>query len=193
MASVLLVYASSEGQTAKVASFVASELRDSGHRVDVERADDLPADLAVGDYDGILVGASVHMGKHQKPVRRFVEDNVDALTTVPSGFFSLSLSAASEDEGSREAAAEMADDFLDAVGWEPDSLALIPGALKYSEYGFLKRLVLREIARREGGDTDTSQDHEYTDWDSVTAFAEEFAALVEGEQSVAASGGDASS
>ncbi|MDG5776026.1 menaquinone-dependent protoporphyrinogen IX dehydrogenase [Haloarculaceae archaeon H-GB2-1] len=193
MATILLVYESSEGQTAKVASFVASELRDRDHRVDVERASDLPSTLDVERYDGVLIGASVHAGEHQTPVRRFVTANRDTLSSAPSGFFSVSLSAASEDEQSREAAAEIAEDFLADVEWEPDQVALVPGALKYSKYGFFKRLLLREIARRESGDTDTSQDYEYTDWDSVAEFADDFARLVEEATPMAPDSGDAAS
>ena len=49
--------------------------------------------------------------------------------------------------------------------------ATFAGALRYSRYGWLKRRLMRSIARREGGDTDTSRDHVYTDWDAVDRFA----------------------
>jgi len=48
----------------------------------------------------------------------------------------------------------------------------------YSRYGFLKRMMLRAIAKREGGDTDTSKDHVYTDWGQVASFATAFHARV---------------
>jgi menaquinone-dependent protoporphyrinogen oxidase len=35
---------------------------------------------------------------------------------------------------------------------------------------------MKWISKREGGSTDTSRDHEYTDWVSVERFAEEFIA-----------------
>lgn len=38
---------------------------------------------------------------------------------------------------------------------------------------------MKRIARKEGGDTDTSRDWEYTDWDSVEAFAAAFASSLE--------------
>ena len=31
---------------------------------------------------------------------------------------------------------------------------------------------MRAIASREGGSTDTTRDHEYTDWQAVTQFAD---------------------
>ena len=36
------------------------------------------------------------------------------------------------------------------------------------------KLVMRFIVKSAGGDTDTSRDREYTDWDAVDRFAAEF-------------------
>jgi menaquinone-dependent protoporphyrinogen oxidase len=33
---------------------------------------------------------------------------------------------------------------------------------------------MKHISKKEGRSTDTSQDHEYTDWDKVTQFTEQF-------------------
>ena len=48
------------------------------------------------------------------------------------------------------------------------------GALMYTEYNWLVRMVMKSIARHEGGSTDTSHDTEYTDWTEVDHFAEAF-------------------
>ena len=45
------------------------------------------------------------------------------------------------------------------------------GALAYTRYGFLTRFFMRRIAKKEGGPTDTSRDHELTDWGMVARFA----------------------
>jgi menaquinone-dependent protoporphyrinogen oxidase len=51
---------------------------------------------------------------------------------------------------------------------------LIAGALKYTQYDFFKRYIMRMIAQQAGGDTDTSHDTEYTDWDDVGRFVDEY-------------------
>jgi menaquinone-dependent protoporphyrinogen oxidase len=38
---------------------------------------------------------------------------------------------------------------------------------------------MKRIARGATGDTDTSRDYEYTDWDAVETFARDFVAFVE--------------
>ena len=55
---------------------------------------------------------------------------------------------------------------------------MFAGALLYTRYGWVKRHLMRAIARHEGGDVDTSRDHDYTDWDAVEHFAGDVAAMV---------------
>ena len=55
-------------------------------------------------------------------------------------------------------------------------LRLVAGALVYSRYNWLTRWMMRRIARKEGGDTDTARDYEYTDWDALRRDVEIFLA-----------------
>lgn len=45
-----------------------------------------------------------------------------------------------------------------------DDIELIAGALAYSKYSRPIKCVMQKIAKKTGEDTDTSRDHEYTDW-----------------------------
>lgn len=179
MPSFLLCYATGEGQTAKVAGRVASVVRDRGHDVDVVDLGADTLDRHVTDYDAVVVGGSIHMGKQAPAVLSFVRDNRAALSTLPSAFFQVCLSAA-DPEATRQAEAERyVDDLLAATGWDPDRVGVFGGALRYSEYGVVKRALMKRIAREATGDTDTSRDYEYTDWDAVERFARSVAGLVE--------------
>jgi menaquinone-dependent protoporphyrinogen oxidase len=53
------------------------------------------------------------------------------------------------------------------------------GALSYSQYKPLKRLVVRALAAVAGHDTDTSRDYEYTDWQAVERFSASVGKLIE--------------
>ena len=55
----------------------------------------------------------------------------------------------------------------------------VAGALLYRRYGLLVRTMMRFISSIVGASTDTSRDHEYTDWQAVDGYAKEFAARVE--------------
>jgi len=93
---------------------------------------------------------------------------------MPGAFFSVCLAVASGLEEEHREAEKIASDFLQQTGWKPLMTTQIAGALKYTHYDFLKRMLMKMIARREGGDTNVSRDYEYTDWDSVKKFTLEF-------------------
>ena len=71
-------------------------------------------------------------------------------------------------------------EFEDATGWHPSTVAVFGGALLYTQYGFLKRMMMKKIVSSQGSaDTDTGRDYIYTEWDGVRRFAEEFVAALE--------------
>ncbi|TYL38423.1 protoporphyrinogen oxidase [Natronococcus pandeyae] len=178
MARVLLCYGTSEGQTSTIAEHMGDVIEDEGHDVTLVHLKHPPDDLDPGSYDGIVVGASIHAGSHQRYVTKFVREHRAALNRCPSAFFSVSLTAAHDESDARAPAAELLETFLDETGWDPDGTLVVAGALKYREYGLLKRFVMRRIAGKVVGDTDTSRDYEYTDWEEVEAFAREFTTLL---------------
>jgi len=175
MVRIALLYGTTEGQTGIVAERMAEILEDAGHAPALFHAGHLPADFSLTDYGAVVIGASVHVGSHQAYVTRFVTDHVDELNRLPSAFFSVSLTAAEGSAEAWETARGLLEDFLAETGWDPDATAVVPGALRYSQYGTLKRFVMKRIAKAAGGDTDTSRDYEYTDWDEVESFAATFA------------------
>lgn len=171
MSHILLAYATGEGQTAKVARTIADDLVDRGHDLTTVQIHDPPEPVDIEDYDAVVVGASIHVGKHQEYLLDFVRDHRDALAARPGAFFQVSLSAASTDPERRADAESYIRNFREMTGWNPTVVGNFAGALRYSEYSFLKRLMMKRIARKATGDTDTGRDYEYTDWDDVEAFA----------------------
>lgn len=166
MANVLICYGTTEGQTGKIAGRMVELAAEWGHTataVDAASAARIP----LGSFDAVVVAASVHRQRHQESVERFVRENLRALQRVPTAFFSVSLSAAGREPRQREGARACADAFLKTTGWRPGTVRLVAGALAYRRYGFFTRRVMQLIAWREGGDTDTSRDYEYTDWEQL--------------------------
>jgi menaquinone-dependent protoporphyrinogen oxidase len=127
---------------------------------------------------GALVGASIHMQKHQPYARHFVARHAADLNRIPSAFFSVSRSAASAKPAEVKAAQAIADAFPSAHGWRPAIVTSVARTLAYTKYGFLTRFLMKTIARKEGAPTDTSRDYELTDWKQVDLLAEQVADLV---------------
>jgi menaquinone-dependent protoporphyrinogen oxidase len=174
MAHVLIVYGTTEGQTRKFAQRIAAVAEARGHETRLVDSATLSGPLTRGEHDAILAGASLHRGRYQSAVERFVRTNLALLNSVPSAFFGVSLVAASRDEEHGKEADKLIERFLAETGWRPARSASLAGALLYSRYGLLKGLLMRLIVWREGGDTDASRDYEYTDWEAVEAFARSF-------------------
>jgi menaquinone-dependent protoporphyrinogen oxidase len=171
MATVFIPYSTGEGQTARIARFIADVIRARGH--EAQTADIVKSDGSVPDgVDGVIVGASIHMGKHDKHAVEYVRNNRPVLERLPAAFFSVSLSA----HGDMPEADRYVEEFEEATGWRPARVAVFSGALLYTQYNIVKRLVMKKIASGKPGNlsTDTSRDHVYTEWDSVTLFAEDF-------------------
>jgi menaquinone-dependent protoporphyrinogen oxidase len=174
MARILLLYSTVEGQTARIAQRIAQELRDRGHAVEAREAGVNGQTLDLSAYEAVLIGASIHYGRHPAHLRTLVRRHREALAARPGAFFSVSLSAGGP--GAKPAAARRyVERFLSQAGWRPQQTATFAGALPYSKYGALKRLVMIAFVGLAGGDTDTSRDYEYTDWDAVRRFAGGFA------------------
>lgn len=190
MKPIGLFYATREGQTKRIAAYLATALRRQGLPVDVRDLAAEPQPLLDG-YAATILAASVHMGKHEHEMVRFAREHRDELARLPSAFISVSMSEASVEkpEASPGACARAAGDvhqmiegFVAATGWTPARVLPVAGALAYSRYNWLVRWIMKGIARKEGVSTDTTHDHEYTDWRALDRFADEIVTMVRPSQ-----------
>ena len=78
----------------------------------------------------------------------------------------------------RKATREYVDRMSKETGWRPDKVGLFAGAVKYSQYDGLTRFSSKLVVAVTTGDTNTSRDYEYTNWNNVKRFAADFAASV---------------
>jgi menaquinone-dependent protoporphyrinogen oxidase len=171
MTKILIAYGTTEGQTARIADQLAELMRSRGLQADALNLK-VSQRASIDGYDAVVVGGSIHMGKHQEDVVEFVRKNQADLERLPSAFFSVSL-AANGDLPNAEAYVE---NFVQETGWRPSKVGLFSGALLYRQYGFFKRYMMKRIVRDKPGgmSLDTSRDYVYTDWDQVQRFAEDF-------------------
>jgi menaquinone-dependent protoporphyrinogen oxidase len=189
MCDIPVFYATTEGQTRRIAERLAEFLRRRGFTS--EAIEVTTPEASAIDWHaarGVFLGASLHLGKHQPSAVAFARAHAGELSACPSTFFSVSLSAASAHARELMAARELAEAFATETRWHPGRIACIPGRLAYTQYGFLKRMVMRMIAKREGASTDTSRDHEYTDWEAVERLAREMSDVIRRQPTLVAIG-----
>ena len=182
MNPILVLYASREGHTRRIAEHIAATVRARGLEAIVVNAAQLPQGFSLDSYSAAIVAASVHVGKHEKEIVEFVKLHRAELEQIPAVFLSVSLSEAlAEDpaatpEHRAQGAADvqkMIGVFLAETGWHPSKVRAVAGALSYSKYNFLVRFVMKGIAKSQGASTDTSRDHELTDWAALDHIVDE--------------------
>lgn len=179
--TVPVFYATTEGHTRRIAEQIASTLRQLGLDSEARALSEVMPPVEWLNVRGVVLGASLHGGRHQRAAVNFLTREAGHLAVRPSAFFSVSLSAGSRKPAEVDAARALATGFVRAAGWEPRRLACFAGKLAYSQYGFFKRQAMRFIAWREGAPTDARRDYEFTDWAAVRQFALDVAADVRDE------------
>lgn len=178
MANILMLFATIDGQTERIARQVGAVLNRSGHHITFKGEYEPGMTLALEQADAVIVGAGVRVGHHSKHLVKLVRGYRGSIAARPNAFFSVSLSAGGP--GAKPAAAAgYIDDFIRATGWQPDSIASFAGALPYTRYNPFIRFFMKLIMGANGGETDTSSDYEYTDWAAVDRLALEFARRLE--------------
>ncbi|HZI27614.1 MAG TPA: flavodoxin domain-containing protein [Gemmatimonadaceae bacterium] len=173
---ILIVYGTTHGQTARIAGRLQQILEQDDFQVTVSNVKEEPV-LSLNGFHGVIVGASVIARGHQPAVAAFIRAHRATLNAMPSAFFSVSASAGSASEGGRAAARRVRDAFLAETGFSPAISECVAGAIRYTRYNLLLKWYMKRASRKNGGSTDTSRDHEYTDWEQVRNFALAFADL----------------
>lgn len=165
---LLIVYGTTEGQTRKICEYMGNKAVDDDHEVTI--VDSTGPDVDPSGYDAVIIGASLHAEKYQSSVIHYAQEHHQALNNMTTGFMSVSLSAMHDDPEMQKELENITKKFLDKTGWNPTYVEQVAGALRYTKYNFLKKFLMRMIAQKSGGSTDTSKDAEYTDWNQVKWF-----------------------
>ena len=179
MSRILIAYQSHDGQSEKIANVMAETIEILGHEPVLRNlAVKVANEVDWKAYRGVIVGGPIHRGVHAQCVQTFVKTNLEMLNRIPTAFFSVSLSAGGNDS-QKDDALRCLEEFMDDAGLKAVDTIILAGALKYREYGFFKRLMMRWIARHAASsDLDTSRDYEYTNWQRVTSFVERFVSTI---------------
>ncbi len=182
MSSILVVFGTTDGHTARIATFLGAILRGAGAQVDVVRAGVGGADPSPVLYDAVVAAASVHAGGYQRALRGWVRRHAGDMSDKPTAMISVCLGILQKDPKVWADLDGIVDRFVRQTGWQPSVVKIVAGALPYTRYGWLKRFVMRRITRKAGMETDPTRDYEYTDWEDLRLFAAGFLRRVSGEE-----------
>lgn len=178
MANFLVVYAARQQQSRKISAFIGEVLERQGHRADIFNVRSIPRSVTPEIYHGVIIGAPVQMKNYPRRFKRWVQFHAPTLNEKPAAFFSVCLRAFQQDESGQRAERETVQNFFKKTGWHPQTWAIFGGALNYSRYNWLTKRILQAIAKKSGVKTNVSEDYEFTDWQQVKTFTEDFAEFV---------------
>lgn len=172
---ILIAYATTDGQTRKIARFAAHQFADAGHAVELLNVEDAEG-MDVSRFGGVVVAGSLHAGGYQKALVRFVVAARDALAQLPTLMLPVSLSAAGTDAEDWAGLKTCLAEFLRETGWTPGRVEHVAGAFRFSEYDFFRAWAMRRIADQKGQKVEPEKDLEYTDWSRLGAVLDEWVA-----------------
>lgn len=174
---VLLLYATTQGQTRKVMRHVADRLIAGGHSVELVPADQ-DEGLDPARFDAAILAGSIHAGQYQTALIQSAHRHAAALNRLPGLFLTVSLTAAGDDPAERAELDRLARGFLTDTGWQAPQIAQVAGALRFSAYGFFEYWAMLWISRRQNRTLTGREDIEFTDWPALDALVEGFLARI---------------
>ena len=171
MATILIIYSSTDGHTLKICKRLRSVIEQQEqqeHQIVLVSINDAQlTDLE--QFDKIVIGASIRYGKHRPQVYDFIKRNIDVLNRKPNAFFSVNI-VARKPEKNRPETNPYIKKFLKITPWQPKELAVFAGKIDYPKYSFLDRHIIRLIMWITKGPTDPKTVMEFTDWAEVDTF-----------------------
>ncbi len=174
MSEVLIIYATTDGQTKKICSRIKQIIESIGNNVTLTSIKDNNEDLT--QFDKIIIGASIRYGKHSKDVYSFFNQNQSLLENKVNAFFSVNVVARKSDKNTVDTNPYM-QKFLTQINFKPQLLEVFAGKIDYPKYKFIDKNMIRMIMWMTKGPTDLQSTTEFTDWDKVLEFSQKIIKL----------------
>ncbi|WP_187431114.1 Protoporphyrinogen IX dehydrogenase [menaquinone] [Roseobacter fucihabitans] len=164
--SVLLVYATVEGQTGKIAQVIETQLRDASCDVTLADTEQRTAQVSFDGIKKVILAAPVHERRHPETFEVFLAAHRAELNDCDTLLLSVSLSAAFKE--CLAEAGEYVTELKMRTKFTPNAEMLVAGAVRSHHYDYYAMQVLRHVVLR-GKDYDPSVDEqEFTDWAALT-------------------------
>lgn len=166
-----VIYGSVEGQTAKIARFVTDQITKLGHEVVLVNSDD-PMEIGFEGVEAVILAASVHQRRHPRNFEALLSAHEADLAHPKTLLLSVSLNAAFP-EGMEEAR-EYVTEMEMRTNFKPDSDMLVGGAVRTGQYDYFALQVVRHVVMRNRPFDASQTEHEFTDWNAISAKIKEF-------------------
>jgi menaquinone-dependent protoporphyrinogen oxidase len=166
----VILYSTRE-ETRRLAEQIEAAVRDRGHSARILDVSETPEPFSLEGFEGAIVAASAHMGKHEHVMVEFVKRHREELAALPTAF--LSVSRAGDHLAEPADTGGLIDEFLARTGWRPSRAKAVASARLCSKYNLIIRFIKKRIGTSASMPTDSSREHEYADWDALDRLVDE--------------------
>ncbi len=170
--TVMILFATVEGQSRKVAEFAADQVRACGQEAILTNAEDLGADLDMSDVGSVILVAPVHERRHPPAFEITVGAQKAALAKCKTLFLSVSLNAAFAD-GLEEAEGYIKEMEM-RTGFTAGTVKAIAGAVKPGSYDYFATQVVRHVLLDDRPYDPNDGPREFTNWDDLKVHIRTF-------------------
>ena len=158
---VLVTVASKHGATAEIGTAIADTLREAGLYV----AELTPEHVnSLAEFDAVVVGSALYMGRWMGEARDFVNENAEALSKKPVWLFASGPIIGTLNAPNDGADAAEGQKLQELIGAR--EARVFAGELKKESLGFVEKQIVKMVKSPWG---------DYRPWDEIRSWAESIA------------------
>ena len=131
----LIVYMTSHGCAEKAAGIIHDQLPDKSTAINLENDEIPPLD----QFDTIIIGGSIRIGKIQKRIRKFCEKNLDQLVTKRIGLY---ICCMYEDKKAQE---QLMKNFPDSLVNHATETGIFGGELDFEKMNAFETMIIKDV------------------------------------------------
>lgn len=185
--NILIVYGSRYGCTEEVSQEISKILEKEGLSVNLVNLESSKNTPKIEEYDAILIGSGIKIGKWTKETDKFLKKNKESLKTKILGLYTCSGLATEDADKAKKIYIE---DKMENLGIGAQLFDAFPGKSILSDFdlsnrkiGFIERKIIENVAKAQEKDNkpieiDDKWKNDPRGWEEIRSFASKFATLV---------------
>jgi menaquinone-dependent protoporphyrinogen oxidase len=147
--STLIFYATRHGCTEKAGEILKNKLDDDVTMVNLKN--NKKPDLSA--FDTIIIGGSIHAGKMQSNLKKFIGQHLDSLLKKKLGLFLCCM------EEGEKAQQQFDEAYPQELRNHASAVGLFGGAFDFDRMNFLERAIIKKIAKIDAGVSKIKEDN----------------------------------
>jgi menaquinone-dependent protoporphyrinogen oxidase len=156
---ILVAYASKCGSTGEIAKAIGQTLAKTGATVDVRPIKDV-SDLSA--YRAVVLGSAIRRGQWLPEASTFVKTHEQALSRLPTAYFTVCMTLSQDTEENRRKAAAYVEPVRQIV--TPVEEGLFAGKMDYGKISLVERLLITQVFKIPEGD--------FRNWQAIQTWAQ---------------------